>query len=240
MKKLILFVILAAILGVQVKDAYKIYKRREYIQSDAYARKHVVLIESSEGSCTGVKVQAPSGKRYILTASHCRLLGGKAGVFKVKGADGIERKERLVQDSNTTDLMLLTNSTADGVQVAGKTELFEKVHTMTHGKGRPAYRTDGELLAKERLTFPVFPIADDKDVKKCNKPKNFIMFDIFNGLFCAVQLELIMGTAAVVPGSSGGPLFNVDNELAGIVSATDGFFGAYVDLDQIKKFLEKR
>lgn len=210
--------------------------------SDAFLRRRVVMLSNSanSGECSGVEVIAPkSRKPYILTAGHCfDLLDAGGGTVTLEG--GERRSVKFVALDGNSDLLLLTSPSTTGVYIAKATELYEHIHTMTHGGAMPTYRTDGELLDEHSFLMPQFPIVSPDDMAKCaQNPSNQAVPTPF-GLVCATVRHQTVGTAAIVPGSSGGPVFNDAGALVGIVSAFGGGFNYYVRLIDIQDFLRGR
>jgi hypothetical protein len=231
-------VICMIILAFSVAILAKEHKKR----SDAYLRDRVVMLHSDKGSCSGVLVKAPSGKVLILTAAHCRALVDDFNTVKARDEAGKEHTVMFVAEDSINDLMLLTaDNMKVSIDVAEKVVMYEHVHTMTHGGAKPSYRTDGELLDNIRISVPIFGIGNDEDLHKCSgQQKLIIMFDFF-GPVCAMNIMVERATAAIIPGSSGGPLLNEANDLVGIVSAGDGQGDyAFVPLKDIQRFLRNR
>lgn len=232
MKKILVLVIFASL-----SLFYLIESSRSLKASDAYIRNRVVKIHDIQGSsCTGVQVYAPSGKIYILTAAHCAEFMPNGDAL-VNDEDGTEYPSYIVDIDQEKDLMLMSKISNDAIDLAKSWYKYEKVHTLTHGKGMPTYRTNGELLDKEPAEIPMFPITDDASAKSCNKPYQKVVQGMFSQI-CVAIFHSVMGTARVLPGSSGGPVLDEDGRLVGIVSFTDGFFSGYVALEDIKAFLK--
>jgi hypothetical protein len=232
-KKLIILVVALVIAAIVPLH------RLKRVDQDTFERDRVVLIHSNAGSCTGVKIQAPSGINYILTAGHCRGLVVD-GLVDVKFEDGTEHTVRQVSEDLNSDLLLLEAADKESVSIADKAAIHDKVHTMTHGRGLSAYRTDGELLEEDMVHIPFFPIANDADVNNCQAPKFEIIPQIFF-LVCAIHGMQTQSTAWIIPGSSGGPLFNANSELIGIASATSpDRISSWVTLKDIKAFLKDK
>jgi hypothetical protein len=203
------------------------------VRSDSYVRNRVVQLNRAGGSCSGVQVVAPSGKAYVLTASHCR---GLVEAGKVEATDEQNQKYFLdfIKEDPNSDLMLLSSPNDNGVGIADHVRMHEHVHAMTHGHGYPTYRTDGEALMLSRIEFAEFDLKDIADLAACLQPKNKISQEDAS---CHVAVVEMMSNASIIPGSSGGPLLNEYGSLVGIASCTDGYFGSFVTLGDIKKFL---
>jgi trypsin-like peptidase len=205
------------------------------VRSDSYVRNRVVQLHLNGSSCSGVQVIAPSGKAYVLTAGHCR---GLVEQGKVEATDEHNTKYYLdfIKEDPNSDLMLLSSPNDSGVSIAHNIYLHDHVHAMTHGKGFPTYRTDGEALSLNKTEFAEFEIKSLEDIAACLLPKNKISQEDAS---CRVLTVEMVATASIVPGSSGGPLLDDSGSLVGIASCTDGYFGSFVSLADIRKFMEK-
>lgn len=205
--------------------------------ADSYVRDRVVWLTGNEMSCSGVQVKAPSGKVYTLTAAHCKSLAGKQRIV-AETEDGHRFSLDIVKIDVQHDLMTLTSSNQKSVDVAEKIEKHLKVHTITHGERYPSYRTDGELLIEEIFNVLGEPIWTDEDFSHCPVTKYSMPVLTERGMYCGMTLNLMVTTAWVRPGSSGGPAFDEKGGLIGIVSCSHGdMFSGLVPLSDIKKFL---
>lgn len=214
---------------------------QHYRASDSYLRDRVVKLQSEQGSCSGIQVEAPSGKAYILTAAHCRILVDKEGHTTAINEQGEKRQVDFIAEDENSDLMLLTSGDDKAVSVGNNIHKHEKVHTITHGRGHDAYRTDGEAIEEALTLIGVSVITDMEEFVACIKQPKYTVVPTLEGMVCAIYTPQNYTTAHVVPGSSGGPLFNSDGELIGIVSATSGDgFSTFVRLSDIKSFLKTR
>lgn len=211
-----------------------LYKR----STDSFIRDQVLKLYDDKAACTGVQVIAPSGKFYVLTAGHC---SGLVHNNKVLAEDEEGRKLELnfIEEDPTSDLMLLSSPIQSGVQIASNAGKHDSVHSITHGKGMPSYRTDGELLATDDITFGLFPIMSRSDFLKCRAPKYKIKFDGLQPI-CVVESFQTVSNTQIIPGSSGGPLLNSWGSLVGIASTKGDFFCTFASLADIKSFLQNR
>lgn len=181
-------------------------------KSDDYIRHQVVRLYSDEGSCSGEFVRAPSGKTYILTAGHCRLLIHE-GVIKVRDEDGRESEQPVLDQDSQSDLMLLSApNNHPGLDLAQESHRFEDVRSFTHGSNLDTFETRGQIV-QERDIDGVPEVADAPQT---------------------------ITTAWIVPGSSGGPVVDPSGDLIGVVSVSAGPFSGLVRLVDIKRFLARR
>lgn len=234
MKRLVVLAVTGLIIGGSLGFADKSNRA-----SDSYVRDRVVMLAGKEGTCSGIQVKAPSGKVYIVTAAHCDILLSNNKVVAIM-EDNSKAVVQFVDIDRKNDLMVLTSPNKKSVDMAEKTYMYQKVHTMTHGAGHRTYRTDGELLEEKDLDIPAFPIDSKEDERKCKRQHGKVMLAM--GLFpiCVKTQHDAITTAKAVPGSSGGALLNESGELVGIVSNTDGMFTGVVPLRFIKEILMKR
>lgn len=241
LKNIVLILMFAATACASMLAGYVVYTAH-LRASNAFVRNRVVMIlnDDKSGQCTGVEVQAPSHRTYILTAGHCFDLLNTQGTATVTLESGAMHTVKFIAADGASDLMLLTSPETTGVLVAKDKKLYEKIHAITHGGGMPAYRTDGELLDDHDFLMPMFLISSPELLLQCvGNPANTAIPTMF-GLICAIMRHQTVGTAAIVPGSSGGPILNESGSLVGIVSALGGGFNYYVRLKDIQAFLKGR
>lgn len=226
-------------LAIMAATSVLVGGRMAYISSDSYLRSMVVKLQSPKGSCSGVKVIAPSGRSYVLTARHCEELVDKGRVLAIEEDDSREYLN-LVAVSKYSDLMLLSSPDKTGVVLASDTDKHQSAHSMTHGHGFPSYRTDGELLEKVTIDVKAFEIISKADIEKCLSQEDRYVAQDFIFEVCIAKESVMASTVHVVPGSSGGPVVNEYGSLIGIVSASDDAFSYLVSLGEIKAFLANR
>jgi len=218
------------------------YSVRNYQKSDSYLRDRVVMLRGNNVSCTGVQVHGKSGKTYILTASHCRPILAEDGTTTAITENDNQYTVNFIAEDPDSDLMLLSSPNRMYIDVAKSWKKHEHIHTMTHGKGMPSYRTDGEMLLEEITAVGLFNIDSQEAVIRCGSMPKFSIALSWIGPVCVLSTIQEITTAPILPGSSGGPLVNKDNELIGIASATDNedTFSTYVTLSDIHRFLKDK
>lgn len=74
---------------------------------DSYFLARAFKLQSAHGSCSGEQVRAPSGKDYILTAAHCRILDDGSGSIQARDEQGRESMHRIIAEDPNSDLLLL-------------------------------------------------------------------------------------------------------------------------------------
>jgi hypothetical protein len=213
-------------------------------KSDAEMKKKAVLLLNPEKGiqCSGEQIQAPSGKTYILSAAHCRVIADSGDSIEVHDAEGRVINRKVVAEDPNSDLLLLEGlPDTDGLRVAPFDTIDEHVRTYTHGRGMPTYKTEGNILGYKWIEASLGKIEEGK-VEECSQfPKNRVVTtaDPFFGSLslCVMGVNETMTTALVVGGSSGGMVVNDDGELVGVVSVEDGPFSGMVRLTDINNFL---
>lgn len=196
-----------------------------------------------KGSCSGEQVQAPSGKKYILTAAHCRILADNFGEMMVVTEDGRVLQRRVIAEDKKSDLLLIEEVPGlDGLEIADSVRKTEHVRTFTHGAGLDTYKTEGQLIQEMKIDILLGFISTPEQEKACESaPKTKVaeitVFDITLLKACILSVVEAASTAMTVPGSSGGMVVNDTGELVGVVSAGGDAFSFFVTLKDIKAFL---
>jgi S1-C subfamily serine protease len=208
------------------------------VRSDAYIRDRVVKLQGDVGGCSGIQVQAPSGKVYILSARHCQKISSD-GDITATDEQGHTKKVTIIAVDKDSDLLLLTPMSIKFITIADKLSLHEHVHTLTHGNMNPTYRTDGEALIDRLVEVALAEIISDEDVKACQASGGKV-YPSFFSLVCVGELNVRITTAWVAPGSSGGAALNENGQLIGIVSLSSGLFSGIVRLEDITRFLKDK
>ncbi len=181
--------------------------------SDDFARNHIVQLYGNQVLCTGIEVQSPSGKIYTLTAAHCKNMVVDNHAF-FQNEQNESGSIQVIDVDDRLDLMLMEGAKSTGFRIAPGIYVYEPVHTMSHGLGMPAYRTDGIILKESAIVDPN-PFAPQR----------------------------MIANAPVVPGSSGGPLLDAKNNLVGVIDAYNSrypLFSYHVTLSDINSFLKDR
>ena len=206
-----------------------------------HARDASVMLQGVHGQCSGVQVRVKSGAEYILSAGHCSHLG-VGDEMTVTTEDGRKLTRKVIQEDPNSDLLLIEGVPGGrSIKIADSVSVGDKVDTFTHGSGLATHKTSGELIEYKDIDVPLYMLDTVEAATECKSmPKNrlqsFEIFGIQIGV-CSMHLAGVVSTASVVPGSSGGMVVRGD-EVVGIVSATDGHFGYFVSLKDIKNFTD--
>jgi hypothetical protein len=210
--------------------------------SDAYLKNAIVKLYSKAGSCTGEEViGSKSNKIYTLTAAHCRELFKKDGipvsVFAQLQNNKVVEVYFIAEDP-ASDLMLLTAAGTQSLEIAKSVMFPERVHSITHGLGFPAFRTDGLLLGSVKIGVPIFSLSSAEDILRCAAMPKY-QIDPLNGV-CILVADEYISNDYILPGSSGGALLDSDNHIIGIATAKSPDFSSWVQLKFIQSFLSDK
>lgn len=205
--------------------------------SDNEIRSNVVsLMENGHRFCTAEQVIAPSGKKYLLSASHCAFHSiGKE--VEAENEDGARYSVTVLAEDDMADLILLTPvKTAPGLSVGKQLAEREPVRAFTRGLGYRTFRTEGVTIEVSRIEIPAMPLDTAQDMENC-KAHKFQPGMVFIFPACIMAVDSMATTVFVAPGSSGGPLLNARGELVGVATAIGEGFSYWVPLADIKRFL---
>lgn len=241
LEKFCMLLIIASMIGIMVKA---LNPSEPKIPDDDYPRSKAVKLTNGHMMCSGEQVEGPSGMTYILTAAHCREIADETGSMQVIDANGRTLQRKIIAEDPNADLLLLEGlPNMTGLKIAKKSPMPQHVRTFTHGHDFDTYKTEGQTIMKRSEWFPLCDPGEPmlpNDKCKCNQPKNKIaeVQDMFGrARVCLVYTVEEAMTAQVVPGSSGGMVVDDNNELTGVVSATDDMFGYMTDSIEINKFM---
>lgn len=205
-------------------------------KNNQYFRDHTVNIGAQgTGQCSGEQIRAPSGKDYILTASHCKniLVNGK---MPITDEAGKTYSLKIIAEDATSDLLLVEGIPhLRGLDIARSVKRGDHVRTFTHGQGLDTYETEGEIISDNEIDAPI------GDVGMCvpGFPKYEVIMGPF-GFVCGLSVMEIGTTALIVPGSSGGMAVDNAGKLIGVVSASNSGIGYLVKLSDITRFMSHR
>lgn len=212
-----------------------------FMRSESWLRSRVVKLSSARGMCSGEQIHAPSGVDYILSAGHCKDLAVN-DEMTVTDAEGNVTKRKVIAEDPSSDLLLIEGIPGlRGLDIADSDSAKEHVRTFTHGSNMATFKTEGEIIQSKQIQILVDIIMNEEQEAKCVRYPKFhkISMDTFFGEIkaCVMELDETASTASIVPGSSGGMLVDDSGDLVGVASCTDGKFGYFVSLHDIKKFL---
>jgi len=235
-RALIIGLIIFALLLIAV--AFSTFASNKKVTTELYARNQIVQISNDDGYCSGVRLRYVN-KTYILTAGHCRKYIMN-GLVKVTNSDASLHIVRAIAEDPLNDLLLLESILQDsGVELGNSQKIGDFVYKLGKGGYRPTFKTEGRIKKIEIISVPQFRIETMEDVVRCAvAPKFAIEQAPGYGMWCIVKSLGVLSDAQVIPGDSGGGLFNSKGELVGIVSAYYDEYGAFVPLSEIKRFLK--
>lgn len=218
------------------------YLHYSYIRNMTSSTLVTVLNDSLRGGGTGFHVKTPKGNVYIMTNSHVCDLSSDGININIETPNKRVIKRRIIENSDKTDLCLIEAVPGSPYLTLGKKPRpGEIVAAVGHPHLLPDTMTRGEVISEMQISIPIYPIFDDNHT--CTQPKNSIkkMKTFFGELtVCVVNIEALMTTVPVLPGSSGSPLINVFGKLCGVIFAgNNANWGLAVQLSEIEKFLSE-
>ena len=244
MRKLIVILIIVFVFQLIVMN------QRSIKSSDSFLRQRVLKLQNDQGSsCSGVEVKSAKGVVYTMTAGHCRDLLSPEGSLTAVDEQGKPFTISFVAEDTASDLLLLTGIGTAFVPIGESISPHEQVKAITHGKGWASFRTDGEVIQEIKVDILVGPILASDDLDRClaKAPKQSVVsvqnpFINMSISFCSLSTIDTLSTTLILPGSSGGPLFNMKGQLVGIASAASNNdpFGRFVRLSDIQAFMAGR
>lgn len=208
-------------------------------KDDQWFRDRAVQIRGNQASCSAVQIKAPSGKNYLLTASHCKPLATNGRILAISEHNAISMPKIIAEDPESDLLLLEGIKGVQGLELGKYSHRNDHVRTYTHGHGLKTYKTEGELIEKRLLDIPMYPYPQGG---LCSLPKEKVLSlrtPWASEEVCVMSVREMYMTAPIAPGSSGGMVVNDDGDLIGIVSAmeTGTIYGLIVDIEEIRNFL---
>lgn len=242
----ILLLILGIVTGTLVLTAgVDVIKQIHVAQKDASSNKQSMkdIMVQIMGRCSGVRVKQ-NNKYFILTAGHCRDLITDNRTLII-GSTGVVKLVDFLVESPEQDLMLLTGDEGPYANISS-TFPKEKDEVYKLGYGKDIFVTKKSGKVSEvgvYIPIPLYPVSTLEDYYKCKKlPYKHLAFmlDEASSPFCFLSVWHLKASVDLVPGDSGGGLFNTKDELVGITSArNDDNEGLFVPLKVVREFLKE-
>ncbi len=189
---------------------------------------------NSNAHGTGVVVRTASGKEVVLTNRHvCQMVGPNLFLNNevLSGATDI------LYIDYTADLCLISLPKALNLPKIQLAQQAPRLNQQIFSIGYPLYFNKNLVsgTAMGDITWTV--VTTGQPQSSCDEMK------VKDGVEYCLKREQYMGTnVELYPGGSGSPVFNINNELVGLMSATDqhgSFFGCMVHLKDIKRVLNQ-
>jgi S1-C subfamily serine protease len=246
LKKLLLMTAKTALCGVLLVGICLQSQRLHYKYIRNHTANAVVKITNFAGTSggTGFHVKAPSGKTYIMTNDHvCDLAVNN--MLLVEQSDKLPIAKKVIERFDYTDLCLIEPiEGVSGLSVANESKSGEKIYVVGHPLLWDITLTEGEFISRYVAEVILYFIADEKELKECNKPKNRVVeveMLFFKVPACLLTVDAYQSNIHILPGSSGSPAVNFWGNLVGVAFAGDKniFWGSFITIDDIKKVLEK-
>lgn len=223
-----------SILIVAAATAYAMSAPSEYS-----LRNRVVKLVGNGAACSGEQIRTASGKDYILTAGHCKLLSVDGSIDAIK-EDGSTFSAHVIAEDPNSDLLLLEGlPNVKGIAIATSYSKGQEVRTFTHPRGVATVKSEGELIEVDEIPIPMPPEACASGLAKY-KMLNIslslgeISIDLQQ---CVMSVKEIASSAAIQAGSSGGMVVDTAGKLVAVVSAGGQGFSWFVTLTDIQSFL---
>ena len=189
---------------------------------------------------SGIHVQAPSGKAYILTNGHvCGVSDdGKEALIQVPNSDRFI-KRRILEVYSKHDLCLIEGLDGyDGIELASGVNAGDGVLAVGHPQLRPLRAALGNYLTNSDIQIATGLISSQEEEDACVANKGTPV-EAFIFYVCVKSYEAMETTVVIYPGSSGSALVNFWGNLVGVMFAGDGesHYGFAVPLSYVEDFL---
>lgn len=194
-----------------------------YIQFQHTAASIVMLTKlDGRGGGTGFELQYGNDS-YTVTNSHVCELGRKDGYLYASGKGYIQAKLKILAESETTDLCLLSPiPILPKLQLRGhEFKKGDRVSTWGHPSLRPLEVSRGTVtIDNYKIDVNLGWITNKEEANNCKHLKNKIEPILFGLLLaCMEHVRAQHITAQIEPGSSGSPVLGDDGKVGGVVFA---------------------
>lgn len=190
---------------------------------------------------TGFVVQAPSGKKFVLTNKHVCEIADLVPQLFVKFDDGSRPVPVVVREKSTeTDLCIIDLPLDHAPLPLGKHPMQGDLSIVIgHPHLRPLTPSEGVITAADTE----LEMQNGVPVEQCNgkrmRIESYISFFGRPEKVCIATYHAHMISARTEPGNSGSPVFDAQGEVMGIAFAGGygGAYGAIIDIDEIRSFI---
>lgn len=200
----------------------------------------VVRLSDGKSGCTGVQVKTPSGKQVILTARHCMDIAENGGVAKDEA--GKEHKVSPIASALIADLAIMSPIPGvEGLDIAKSVSDNQHIRIIGSGRALKPYMTEGRTIQEHTLRGAIGVVDSEMAYRACVSQANReIIMSMTEGLVCLEVDEVIMTTALVTEGVSGGPVLNDKGEVVGIAVIQAEYLSGVAKLKDIQELLKDK
>ena len=194
------------------------------------SKKFVYFAQADKSHASSFAITTKSGKTFILTNWHvCQDVQNRLIIKQPSSKPKVEYKLPIIGIDPAHDLCILPFK-GEGLKLAKSYNIGERVAVLGHPNGvKEVVVSMGRILYKHdvNLNFPASPT-----VSYCIPQNRFT---------CSIRMNVVDTSAFGIPGSSGGPVINMDGEVIGIInnSIHETKSGSMIPLEDIKRFLSK-
>lgn len=182
---------------------------------DSKVRNNVVLLTNVERDTACTGVSVQGASGKIYTMTSLHCKNKFNEIISIDEQNQ-EHTLTVISEDRKLDLLLLSPFTKTYLKLAKIIRRHEHIRSIGHGYGLPSYKEEGEMLQNAR----------DSMAEVCR------------------QADMYVSNVRVVPGNSGGPIVNDQDEIVGLARAFDSnfeiHFSCLVTLNNLLNFLSDK